>query len=153
MFRLHLRQWIGPRFSIISLYIWRDPKNRGSTGSFLRQTWGNCKCFSEFLSWLIMLSRIGTTLSHESGGTGSNIGLRCASTRLRSICSIEMEWRSEANPEPLMLMQLVRRNLLTFCAASMCNSILLISSSVSLAASSFSMSPKSRVCQSLPAID
>jgi len=31
--------------------------------------------------------------------------------------------------------------------------ILLISSSVSLAASSFSISPKSRVCQSLPAID
>ncbi len=63
-----------------------------------------------------------------------------------------MEYRSDDNPAPVILMQFVRSNLLTLCAASICNSTLLMSSSVSLAARSFSISPKSRMFQSLSVI-
>ena len=70
--------------------------------------------------------------------------------RLRSTWLIIAEPHSGTNPTPVMLTQFVNLSLFTQLTASMHSKSVLISSSLSFIANSFSISSKSRVSQWLP---
>ena len=152
---------VGPRFCNIWLYrarkAWKTVSvPKGAAHALSRHSNGKFRYFNlhNVVSLLIMLSKIGSTISHEIGGTsGDRSGLWCFVTRLRSICSIDVHPLSGRNPLPLILVQFVRNNRLILLAASICKRTSLMSLSVSFAARSFSMRPKSSVAQSVPAID